>query len=191
MQCILNESFPKIPNIEYVFAQFSKSDEGDKTWPLEAKRLNRECETMETTFKSTRMKEHEKILSNSLRLVFLTALKNFENFSNLKNWAHSSIQEPISTSRICYSSQKLCIQKTVCLFLLDIACWKVQVAAPLLGRSRYLTCILRARGSAVCYRKICLFVHLTYLERRKYFTAAYWLNWCRGWKFNNVRKMIE
>jgi hypothetical protein len=45
VECILNESFPKIPNIELVFAQFSKSDAGDKVWPLEAKRLNRE--TME------------------------------------------------------------------------------------------------------------------------------------------------
>lgn len=67
VECILNESFPKIPNIELVFAQFSKSDAGDKVWPLEAKRLNRE--TMETTFKSTRMKEHE---NNSFLIAYVS-----------------------------------------------------------------------------------------------------------------------
>jgi hypothetical protein len=66
-ECILNESFPKIPNIELVFAQFSKSDAGDKVWPLEAKRLNRE--TMETTFKPTRMKEHE---NNSFLIAYVS-----------------------------------------------------------------------------------------------------------------------
>jgi hypothetical protein len=35
---------------------------------------------------------------------------------------------------------------------------------------------LELEGVQFVTEKICLFVHLTYLERRKYFTAAYWLN---------------